>query len=784
MATWLLLSALALGQEPESTFVPGYLVLHPTDGSEIKAFPRYHEDRVHLAINGNIARLDGQVQGRSARWVKDIETWDSGGGTWYLTLYLERDDLSVDWEWQRDGERPRVVFTIDQTPEGVQTEEPRAEATIGELLADALPREQNRSRSASFHLMDGDALNPVLEASTYQATWPDWSPDVPARYKVLGYDLSDTPSLEAIDRYRQILTEVEDERMQALALWRLGRMHQQLELHREARHYFGELARREHTGMPRERVQLARAQAAFGSSRWDEARDACGAAWNEGAHDALVLECLGVVSLATGHPAPAPTGRALAKVAASPRARLLAGQLLLKDNRYQEAREPLTRATEELEGRAWTLATMNLGDTWFHQGELEKARQIWRHLTSDQPTVSEIEANRLALEKATADLVEPLAVDDATRELLDLVELRVLTHELVQSSPTQWGRWLGEIFPYLDNEDDIVQAEARYLVAQLQEALDEPGAAAEELALLRRDHPRLAARTDARERLHRVWDKRIKSLDQADRDTDLLAFHETAWQDDLLGEVTDTHSLSEVAEAWVRVGAPKKGLEVLRMVSAVNIRLDREDYAHLLRMAEVDGLGDRADEGLETLAFLRARDGAEKALGGRIDLAEGRLHAQRWQMGEAEIAWRKAVKDPVTRLPALVHLTQLEADAGRCREALRTSSQLLAEPSSARLPEVADGRIHLVRARCELALEDYEAAESDAAVSAAQAVEPLHVKYAEYLATRAAEKDQRQRELPENLDNDGVWAALLREEQAQDQFASEVDAYFDKDRLR
>ena len=156
-------------------------------------------------------------------------------------------------------------------------------------------------------------------------------------------------------------------------------------LSREAAHYYRRVMETE-APWPRDLLPLALARAELTTGNVDAAREACLAAWGVSrSKEDQVSACLGLVSLQSAEPAPAPLGRTLANVSGHPLHLLLAAQLLQADGYHEEAMPLLETALGALgvddEGLERHIRA-SLGDAYLHQGRLDEARAVsYTHLT-------------------------------------------------------------------------------------------------------------------------------------------------------------------------------------------------------------------------------------------------------------------------------------------------------------------------------------------------------------------------------------------------------------------
>ena len=334
-------------------------------GARLEVFPRVDPRKVEIAIYDQRESIRRFIDGISTYFVLDIDGYSIGGGVWLVSIYLDRDGLEVDL--RNEGEDWQLEFR----PGAPEVMDLGRAVSAKELLDPSLERNVAPPPASPLHPLSQEAVTIAIDPREFELYIPEWEPMLPARRpdnSLLAE--AEAPSLYAVDGYRQVYTESPLERSQQIGLYRMGTTYLELGLHREALYYLDELAKREGSWDP-EVIHLLRSQAAISMGNWEAARERCALALEAGAREERVLECLGVVSLATAEPSPTATARALAANTGRPEALLLAGQLLQLDNRHREA-EPLLRlASSKLEGTLKREALLNLGDALFAHGDIQ-----------------------------------------------------------------------------------------------------------------------------------------------------------------------------------------------------------------------------------------------------------------------------------------------------------------------------------------------------------------------------------------------------------------------------
>lgn len=700
-----LLSAIALA-------ATGRIVLEPTPGATVTVFPQTDPSRLEWAVHENVAPLHSQLGGR-VEHVLETGAHGVGNGTWIVTAWLQEPARGA-YHW----EGARLVLEVEPgSPDLVQIESaPSVEALLG-------------GQVARWVVPVDSALHPLPgQASTLNVDPRAWVIDATA-WSAPGAPIG-VSSWEQVDALRQILTETEEGLARASAWYRLGELHLDLGFPREAAYYF---RRARGGGAPVENVALAQAQAHIAYGDFEGARPFCQDAWVAGAPDAEVLECLAVLSMATASPAPAPTGRALARASGRPDTLLLAAQLLQVDGRHREAL-PLLEAIVEADSTMREPALASLGDSRFYLGDHEGARRAWRELI--------------------------------TGERGQLVWGRQRLLLLVTQGPAAWPTELPDL--YARSEDPgLVGAEALYLLAQIAEGLGDLDAAAQHYQALLLRYPERAHRTDLADRHWSVMKRRMTQLHDQGRAVELAAFHRDRWHPRLQLVIDDPAPLMQVAEAYDRLGLPVEALEVQREVFAVNMRLDRKAPDSVFHLAQLYADTAHFQDALDTIAWLR-KSGLPRELRGPVALLEGDCHQALEQAPQAMTAWRKAAMVAETRTAATARMALADARDGRCAAAIPALQRLkLLEE----LPEVADGRVHLALAIC---LDDRgkTAEAGEAAKAAAGRLEDEGTRrFAMWLADKATrELGQEDLVSVAVMSGDDLWASLARENQAHDTF--------------
>jgi len=710
----------------------GHLVFAPTPGARIVEFPRVSPQRIELGIYENSVPIHEQLDGQTARWLMGADAVSVGGGIWFVNLYVERPDIAAEWAW-KDG---RLLVTL--TRKSVEVVEPRTVEPVEALLADTVHRRPAPPSQLPLHPLEGDAQVVVLSPEEAPLDIPPWSPP----HLAPPHDqLALAPSSwETIDGYRQVLTETRVPQARSVALYRLATAHLALGHARESMYYLDRLAA-EPGPTPAPVVHLTQARAAFAARQWEPARQACQRAATTGANQVSVLQCLGQVSLYTAHPAPTETARALAAATTDPLSHLLAGQLLLKDRRYQEAAELLSPLPDRLEGHGLTrrIAMANLGDALYQTTDPEGAHESWSGA-----------ARSSSLRPIMAHRVHMLAMLDSG---IASWAAEIPALERAARSPGPDG------------------AEAHYLLAQIADVYDDHDTAAVHLDALIDDHQELAVVSDVPELLLRISSERIAHLLNQGRDAEAAAFYRDHWRKPLDAIIVDTTPMEGVARALEALALYEEALEVQLALSSIHIRYDRDEVASLLHLAHLYALTGRPEEAQEAIDYTRRLDAA-KSLRGAVDLIEGHAHRALEDDAGAARAYSRAMRDPQVRIEAIAHLALLRVDRDLCAVALPQLQQVLTSDEALDPLLVED--VRLATARC-LLESGREADSLELARISAESTDAPTRQRAWYLASVAATRSG-QPDLEDPLEPASeLWEALLEEEREATEFAAGLE---------
>ena len=603
MSAWLVIAALGA---PGS----GVILLDASPDAEVVVFPRVEPTRIDVALYGNREPLADQLDGVSTQHLRQGWATSIGGGTWFVTLHVDRPDVALDWTLV-DG---RLTLRLAVGPAPVVP--PADPPTVVDLLDDPPPRRPAEPQPLTLHPLRGDASTVRLTPEDAFLGMPSVSTPEVATYR---------PSLAAIDSYREVWTTSDDPAVRGAALARAGVAFAGLGQHRDALHYL-QRALDEGRSDPATVFAIARSQAAMG--RVDDVRSSCRYAARRGGAEQDVLACLAAVALLGGAPSPTHVGRALAEATERPHRKLLAAQLLQSDHRHEEALPILRRLTET--GHPRVMAA--LGDALQATGDLPGAVDAWR-----------AGARSPALQPA--------------------MSLRLRMAEILVEGPAAMPKAVPMLFAEADR-GGAVGAEAHYLLAQIGRIHADPDLVAEQLNQLWDEAPETALRSDAPERLIATCDFRGATL--AGKPVERIHFFENCWRRELDDLVADPSLLVAVSRDYAALGLVEDALATHLRAMAIDTRLNRDDPASLAWLAALHQRTERPREALETVAYVRERAPLDVDVADELLLVEGKV---RWAEGDeaaAEQLWARVAGDGPAANEARQRRAWWLAEQGQC----------------------------------------------------------------------------------------------------------------------
>lgn len=709
------------------------LLLQTSAGARVEVLPRTQPDVVEVAIYDNRAYLRRDV----ASW-RDDGMWtarldDVGGGVEFIVVNLRRSAFVP--KVRAVDKRTWEIRLVPGTPDLVPA---NPVPTIDELLADPPRRPMPLPDRALLPLL-GDARTYGLDPTTIRLSPPD--PDVSVQYwSVLG---SPAPaSWDEVERLRSLLLTVKDPPVLGELYRRLGDAHSALAMPREAIYYYGKAVE---SGGPSPSVLLARADAALRIRNWKVARSSCGdaarlAAANpdrggEGAEEPglsfdvdvyeEVLTCLSVLSLATQHPAPALTGRALAAVATRQSSKFLAGDLLLRDGYVEEAWPLVAGAAPYLRGDSRQVAWLAVGDAAVLRGDLETAMAAYQ--------------------------------GGGAGRLRDLMAIRQDLVAMSVDGVRRWSSWVPKLIDWGEG-GGIAAPDAWFLLAQVHERYSDPASAASALAALWDVHPRGRTSADIGERLVDACGRRVAELARDERDAEVVEAWSSCWRPGLGQFVDDASLLGPVALAFSRLGFEQRALDVQQQLSESLALQGLEDVDSLVRLAQLQ-LPTEPEQALDTIAYTlkRAPDALQRA---QLRLVEGNARAATGDDAGARAAWARVVAPPALAAEARLAAARHALRSGDCRLAVATLGPRL---TAGRVEDDVQGDLELRVAQCQVTLGADEEALRFAALAVERTRDERVRAEASWLATAVGVRTGLP--VPDALRSDAGAFVLLRAEE-------------------
>lgn len=686
--------------------------------ASVTKLDRVQGDIVELVVRDTDVELDAILNLRNTPSIRGMDAMNGGGRVWFVRVALRETSKDIQAE-VTDGELVLSVVPRTERLRPVRLQAP----TLAQLFSGDLPESPPRPEPLELTSLPGDAMSMALEPWDYQPALlpsPSWLP---------------RSDWSAVDQARNaMLSSTGDAETQAR--YRLGLHYLELDFGKEARYYFSEISKRPGP-VAQADLEVARARAALACSRWDEAREHLRQAWGLGASETGVLEGLAVVSLATGDPARAPAGRALASATARPEARMLAAELLQRDGHVAESRSVLEGLPDQLDGEARRRSALRLGDALLMDGDVPAAIRAWSDTSSD------------------------------------LAAMRERLVELLRGNPAEWAAAIPGLVQASVPRSDA-GAEALYLLAQIDLAV--PIATREdainELAAIMRRYPRKAEGSDVPERFWRVYANYIDEMAGAKRWFDIAALHEAVWDRTVRRAITDTRVLVSVAQAYEEVGLPDRAMVVLREAVAVLVARGDDDPNLVFHLARLYADLGRWNDGLKAVAYLE-RMGVPEGTEGDVMMLRARLHKGAGDLDAAAREYRRAALLPVHRDAATLAMALMDANAGQCARAAPTLQRLLFNPNGE--AQYTDAEPWVALARCLRVAGDLEGAARAAKVAATRGTSDSESRYATWLAATASQwqDDEAMSSLAEG---DDIWAIMAKEQQDNAAFQAELEA--------
>jgi len=679
----------------------GGLALQAGPFARVQTLPQVSPLRQQWVIHASAMPLSEQVpRNIFVPGIRTVDVYGVGGGSWMVGVEFEKEGLEGSWSRGPDGE---LILEFQAGTSALVEMAPTL--SLEELLASPPERVIQAVSKSALQPLSGLASTLALQGDEVDTAFPVWTPNLPEDVRDV-LRLDPDPSAKTLDRYRQAMHHA-DPYVRAASAYRLGQGYEAMGMHREAAHYYRRVMEGE-GAWPKDLLPLALARAELATGKVDAAREACLAAWGVSrAREEQVGMCLGLVSLESADPTPAPLGRALAKVSGHPLHLLLAAQLLQADGFHSDAM-PLLQAAlsalgpddEDLERHI----RASLGDAYMHQGLMDQARDEW------------------------------LAVGHKGA-LGQVIWLRQRTLEMVKGDPRDWASHLPDLDSFVHRGGEGA-AEALYLQAQVAITLGDDEAAADALVQLIDKHPRVASANVIPQLLWDVLVRRLGTLGRQERSLDLIALHRRYWRGVLEGVVQDTAALELVVDAYTQAGLDEQAIRTQREIFVIQTRLGTSLPRDLLRLAELYQAADRHDDALRTLDFI-AGQGVPKELRGRRQMALGEVLLSLDREPEAREAWVRAEKLPETQVAARLSLALLDASLGDCDSSLPRLDALANLEPEPDQPRIRSGELYLVMARCLLQDGKPAAAAAAAQEAAGRSPDEHTQRYATFLAAEA-----------------------------------------------
>jgi tetratricopeptide (TPR) repeat protein len=686
--------------------------------ASIQIFRQVEPGLSHFLVQGCSTDLGQGLDGRSAPGIEEIDAVGVGGRVWFVMVKLEdpREDLALDITDGRLG--------LAAVPPGEQPPAPEAPIFApAELLTGTMERTPPEI-PAGLHFLWGDALLPAIDPGAYQPDLPIFAPGTgPATWAEL-------------DRQRALFLETDSRRVQAEAAYALGWIYFKFGFVREARYYFDLLPSFDDVLDPRV-TALTRTRVALVSRDWEAVRGHLSEALEAGATPEQVLETLALVSLATSQPPPAATARALLLVSNRPECWLLAAELLQRDGLFAASLQVLTGLEARLPPSLAPAAALRRGDALLVSGRLEEALR--------------------AYEQAPP---EPAA-------------LRRLHVTLLQRTTTAWPQAIPDL-RRIARGDGYTAAEAAYLLAEIHAFFGESTQAMADLGEIGRRFPDIFARSDGIDRQLALHGDTVRCLAEEKHWVDVAALHREVWTRALLAASDDHRPLLSVADAFEAIGLPEEARRTLTDAFFILSRKNGDDPELVFRLARLYADAGRSPEALETLDYLE-RHSLPASYRGQRAMLSGRIYQSLGQEDAAARAFVSAAQQPGTRDAAQIALALIDAEAGRCGQAIPSLQRLLMPERKRSLN--TDSLPYLALARC-LMVEGRTSEAAEVAREAAGRIDtPENAREANYLAMDPASLDPAS-DLGRValMAEPDVWARLGAEDMEDHRFQQEVAA--------
>jgi len=731
-----------VGVQPQlNIYAPGtgYFAMELSPATRIVEYPRNQATISQIALYGNNVPLTRQVKSINTRWIADTQVWSVGDGAWFLTFYLDHEDIEIQWEQQED-------FTVFVFTKGKPKPKPPVlEVYDAYTLATEPPeRLPLPPPTTLLHPFTGDGLTIKINPRLFSLSFTPWRPPT-SKHPLAKLAEASPTSWAAVEGYRTILGETRSLTMRSLAFYLLGIAHYNLGLPREATYYLGE-ALKIKGNWPKPTVYLAHAQAAMAAERWELAHDSCVKAIEYGASEILGLECLTIVSLETGSPSPSHLATALLDASDASMHKVLASNLFLLDGQYKRAHEVLDPILEDLprHGYHWTrLAWANHGDALLGMGQFIDAQHSFGRAGHNG-------------------------------ELGELIRSRRRMIQILIDGPRTWGARLTDLRDRADQDGPLVHAENYYLMAQIAKLYDDPTLAMEYLRTVQRHHTKRAEKANIAQMMVDICRNRLEQLHAHGRLADEAAFFQECWQPELDRVIQDTAHMKRVVETYEALGLYHKAMLLQIRILAIQTAKKNVIPSEIAHLAHLYAETGRREETSKTTDFIRELPNS-KQIEPTLRLIEARSIYRGGTLDEAEAAYLRAAQMPSVRSEARIRLALVHADQRRCAEALPVLHTAVANPPVWAVDKVGPEAIYLTMARCLVDTGAYSTA--DEAVTNLRTRYPITSKAmkatTEYLDIVSSMLAAGTHEKPIE-DVEGIWKQLVEEEQVHNTFTESI----------
>lgn len=696
------------------------LELRLSPGARVEVLRPLVRGRAEVIVHENHEDLAPQVGWTVGTGIHRARAWELGGDQ-LLALTLEADQTGIE---------------ARQTDTGV-------ELFVVPLLSPLPPVPDGRSVLAALagNVDQSACAMPALALSPLDGSDSHWSVDVLAAPPLLPAWSAAEPAVvrwtELWDT-RRLVARANTPEASERAAYRLGALYRGLGQHREAAYYFERSARAGGAHAAVAWFQAARARLEVRD--WEAARRHARAAQAAGGPPEMALVAILWAELHTGGEGVLGMGRALASVGLTSEHERLVGVALTRGDCAVEAAPLFQRSQRTAVGAEAALAQVLLADSLLLAGDIPAARRGYAAVPAE-------------------GLAEPVRRILRTRTRhLALLELPV----------ERWGSMLPELerSARLPGEAGV---ENLHLLAQVDARLGLERESVEAWATLVARNPLLASgRVGAA--LTSAWAGRTERLFAAGRPMDALALHRAVSPEAIATHLADSSPLHAVAIEYARSGLPEQSLAVWRAAAALEGRLELDTRPTVLEMARLYVATGANADALDAVAWLRRHRWAD---GDELGLLEARAAAGAGDAARARRLFVSLRNSPMRGAEARLRLALLDADGGRCAEAVEPLATAVATP----VEGIDPARVLEAQTRCLLATgRPAEAAKAATTVAGLASHDDVRA----WAGARAARLEQEASGAVPPLvakaatQGEGIWGALAREEETQKAWGAQV----------